>query len=188
MTASFSPLNEMHISTDKGRIVVWKSQNFEENRSKIRKKELERTEVLFMLRHLGFALQKLFYKESGQPYLGSEYHENISISHSNGWFAIYLSNEAVGIDIEINHPRLLKGKHYFLNDTELLNFTSLHHLQIIWGAKEALFKKYEGNFEDIRNEVTTENIAKNHINLSCNGNAEVLSFKKLATFYLVYTS
>ncbi len=177
----------MHISTDKGRIVVWKSQNFEEILLKVRKKELERTEVLFMLRHLGFAIPTLLYKDTGQPYLGNEYHENISISHSNGWFAIYLSNEAVGIDIEINHPRLLEGKHYFLNDAELLNFTSLHHLQIIWGAKEALYKKYEGNFEDIRNEVTTESIGNKHINLTCKDQPETLHFQKIASQYLVYT-
>lgn len=177
----------MHISTDKGRIVVWKSQNSNEIRSKVRKKELERTEVLFMLKHLGFAIPTLLHKVSGQPFLGGDYLENISISHSNGWFAIYLSNEAVGIDIEIIHPRLLKGKHYFLNEAEMLTFSSKHHLQIIWGAKEALYKKYEGNFEDLRNEVTTESIGNKKINLTCKGQPETLYFQKITSHYLVYT-
>jgi phosphopantetheinyl transferase len=187
MTASFSPLNEKHISTDKGRIVVWKSQNFKEIRLKVGKKELERIEVLSMLKQLGYEIQHLFYKESGQPFLGDDYHENISISHSNGWFAIYLSNEPVGIDIEVNHPRLLDGKDYFLNDAEMLNFSSLQHLQIIWGAKEALYKKHEGDFEDLRIEVTTESISPNYTNLICKGQLETLQFQKLASLYLVYT-
>jgi phosphopantetheinyl transferase len=187
MTASFSPLNEKHISTDKGRIVVWKSQNFKEIRLKVGKKELERTEVLLMLNHLGYEIQHLFYKESGQPFLGDDYHENISISHSNGWFAIYLSHEPVGIDIEVYHPRLPEGKHYFLNEVEMLTFSSKHHLQIIWGAKEALYKKYEGNFEDLRNKVTTESIGNKKINLTCKGQPETLHFQQIVSNYLVYT-
>jgi phosphopantetheinyl transferase len=187
MTASFSPLNEKHISTDKGRIVVWKSQNFKEIRLKVCKKELEQNEVKLILNHLGYEIQHLFYKESGQPFLGDDYHENISISHSNGWFAIYLSHEPVGIDIEVYHPRLPEGKHYFLNDAEMLNFSSLPHLQVIWGAKEALYKKHEGNFEDLRIEVTTESVAHNHINLICKGQTETLRFQKFASLYLVYT-
>jgi len=68
-----------------------------------------------------------------------------------------------------------------------LNFTSLHHLQIIWGAKEALYKKYAGNFKDIRNEVITKKISRQLVYLTCKGQTEKLIFKELDTSYLVYT-
>ncbi len=77
----------------------------------------------------------------------------ISISHTEGFAAILLGKaDALGIDIERIHDRILRIKHKFIREDEFkfLNEDKddLTQLFLLWSAKETLFKYYEkGNID-----------------------------------------
>ncbi|MBC9811928.1 4'-phosphopantetheinyl transferase superfamily protein [Crocinitomicaceae bacterium CZZ-1] len=117
------------------------------------KRELEQRGVRTSLLELGFDTSVL-YRESGQPYLEHYPELFVSISHSKGWFAVYVSSHPVGIDIEVENPRIKEGASYFVNEQEQSFVGSLTDLHLIWGAKEAFYKLKEGMIPDLKNEVT----------------------------------
>lgn len=83
----------------------------------------------------------IIYNDLGKPHLNNGWH--ISISHSNEFVAIIINkNHSCGIDIEKITPKIERIKHKFLNDEDLEKITSLEHLILYWGAKEALYKYY----------------------------------------------
>ena len=98
----------------------------------------------------GYSDFDLEYDEFGKPHLHSENRHteftDVSITHSHHFSAIIVSNEAVGIDIEMQRDIILKIAHKFVNDEELkrLQKTDLNDyikkLTVKWGAKEAVFK------------------------------------------------
>ena len=92
----------------------------------------------------GYSDFDLEYDEYGKPHLIDKKH--ISITHSHHFSAIIVSNEVVGIDIEMQREKILKIAHKFVNEEELnrLQKTDLNDyikkLTVKWGAKEAIFK------------------------------------------------
>jgi 4'-phosphopantetheinyl transferase len=92
----------------------------------------------------GYSDFDLYYDEFGKPHLIDEKH--ISITHSHHFSAIILSNETVGIDIEMQREKILKIAHKFVNDDELERLQKMDtndyikKLTVKWGAKEAIFK------------------------------------------------
>ena len=92
----------------------------------------------------GYSDFDLYYDEFGKPHLIDE--KQISINHSHHFSAIIVSNEAVGIDIEMQRDIILKIAHKFVNDEELERLQKIDindyikKLTVKWGAKEAIFK------------------------------------------------
>ena len=92
----------------------------------------------------GYSDFDLYYDEFGKPHLIDE--KQISITHSHHFSAIIVSNEAVGIDIEMQRDIILKIAHKFVNDEELERLQKIDindyikKLTVKWGAKEAIFK------------------------------------------------
>ena len=109
-----------------------------------------------LLQLAGYSDFDLYYDEFGKPHLiDSKY---ISITHSHDFSAIIVSDEAVGIDIELQRNKIIKiadkfcnTEFQFLNPNDQPEF--IRKLTVIWGAKEAIFK--------IRNEKGIS--FKNHI-------------------------
>lgn len=118
-----------------------------------KKRELEQKEVQQSILELGFD-SNVQYKENGQPYLEKHPDLFLSISHSKGWIAVYIDKHPVGIDIELENPRILEGTSYFVNKREQVFSKNLNTLHLIWGAKEAFYKLKEGQIDDLKNEVT----------------------------------
>jgi phosphopantetheinyl transferase len=71
---------------------------------------------------------------------------NVSFSHSHDMAAVIISeHDAVGIDIELINPKVLRVKHKFLSEEALKLIDSdgeVLELITCWCAKEALFKLY----------------------------------------------
>jgi len=83
------------------------------------------------------------YDDKGKPYLvGDDRH--ISISHSHDYLAVIVNEfESTGIDIELKRDKVLKIKHKFLTNEELLHANDdVEKLLIYWAAKETLYKIY----------------------------------------------
>ncbi len=83
------------------------------------------------------------YDDKGKPYLVGD-NRHISISHSHDFLAVIVNElESTGIDIELKRDKVLKIKHKFLTNEELLEANDdVEKLLIYWAAKETLYKIY----------------------------------------------
>lgn len=100
--------------------------------------------VRMLLQEVGISDYDLHYDEFGKPYLDD--HRYISITHSHNFAAIIISEETVGIDMELQREKILRIADKFVNPKELnrlQGFDSedyIKKLTVKWGAKEAIFK------------------------------------------------
>ena len=87
---------------------------------------------------------ELGHHPDGSPYLIAKPGEkmpNISISHSGEYVVVAAySDEAVGVDLQLNDKRLGKLTGYYVNDEDKLNEAFPMALCELWSAKEALYK------------------------------------------------
>jgi len=99
--------------------------------------------------------------EYGKPHLeGSEY--QISISHSHEQVAVLAAPVAVGVDIQFLVEKIWRIACKFMRPEEsesLKPATSLEHLHVYWGAKEALYKAYGRREVDSRENLLIEPFA-----------------------------
>lgn len=94
-----------------------------------------------LLQTNGYTDFDLIYDQSGKPYLKDGKH--ISISHSHEFAAIVLSNENIGIDLEIVKEKALRIASRFMDVSHLENLSESDKMKkatIIWGIKESIFK------------------------------------------------
>lgn len=177
------------IETEDGLIYLWYDNSYFEKREKGKSKsEIERQEIKEKLHHL-FSEAYLNYEESGAPILKNAFYSNISISHSQGWFALYFSNELIGVDVQIFKDTLFKGRSYFVNSLDEELELTKNNLHVIWGAKEAFYKKKKGNIIDLKNEVSIIEINEKLkcIKLEYNDIVEDLNFQIYEEIILVWT-
>jgi len=173
------------IALQEGVLIYWHCSNYKAMVKSDGKKAVESSEITKMLQTIGYENFPLKHKENGQPYLeGSLKH--LSISHSKGWFALALSMNSIGIDIEPIRTSIEKGTSYFLNEVEVKQPFTLKELHIIWGAKEALFKQLSGNVVNLKNAVTTVEISSNYILLEFKQNPFQFNYLFLDDVCLVW--
>ena len=136
-----------------------------------------------LLQETGRTDLDLYYDEFGKPHLHGEKH--ISITHSHNFSAIIISDETVGIDIELQRDKIIRIADKFCNsEFQFLDRDSdeyIRKLTVIWGAKEAIFK--------IRNEKGIS--FKDHINvqsfeLNVKQNNAKLHFDNLVKDFNIY--
>lgn len=100
-----------------------------------------------LLQETGHTDLDLYYDEFGKPHLHGEKH--LSITHSHNYSAIIISDETVGIDIELQREKIIRiadkfcdSEFQFLAPSLITEKTQeyIRKLTVIWGAKEAIFK------------------------------------------------
>ncbi len=94
-----------------------------------------------LLQHCGYTDFDLIYDQSGKPFLKDGKH--ISISHSHEFSAIALSDENIGIDLEIVKEKVLRIAPRFMDISHLENLSEheiLKKATVVWGVKESIFK------------------------------------------------
>ncbi|GGB85595.1 4'-phosphopantetheinyl transferase [Flavobacterium suaedae] len=99
--------------------------------------------VRMLLQEAGYTDMDMFYAEDGKPHLKDG--KNISITHSHNFSAIIISNENVGIDMEMQRDKITKiARKYCETEFSYLEpkneATYIRSLTVIWGVKEAIFK------------------------------------------------
>lgn len=100
--------------------------------------------VRMLLQEAGISDYDLHYDEFGKPYLDD--HRYISITHSHNFAAIIISEETVGIDMELQREKIIRIADKFVNPKELSRLQGfdtedyIKKLTVKWGAKEAIFK------------------------------------------------
>jgi len=115
-----------------------------------------------LLMEAGYNDFDLYYDDFGKPHLNDGKH--ISISHSHDFSVITVSNETIGIDLEILKEKTLKLAPRYMDVSHLENLSEEKQLikaTVIWGIKESVFK--------IKNEIGIsfkDDIFENDFNLS----------------------
>lgn len=97
--------------------------------------------VRMLLQSINHSDFDLFYDEKGKPHLKGENH--ISISHSNEFSAIAISDENIGLDLEQLKEKTLKIANRFMDVSHLDNLSigdKVKKATVIWGIKESIFK------------------------------------------------
>ena len=184
-----SNLNLMErIRTDCGIIFLFRLHNYHEYLSKLEKSDVQRAAVLSILEDKLENHFELTHNSKGAPILQNSLYHEISISHSKGLFAIYLSaKKKVGVDVELIRSINKRSLNYFLNIVERKRLWSEKELLIIWCAKEAYFKLKKGEVDDLTNEVTVTKISDNDITIETSGNVVKLKILRGDSFVLVYS-
>ena len=107
--------------------------------------------VRLLLQHLGYSDFDLYYDEFGKPHLSQKSkvksqksdQTHISISHSNGFSGILVSDQNVGLDIEQLKEKTLKIASRYMDVSHLENLPESEKIKkatVIWGIKETIFK------------------------------------------------
>jgi len=107
------------------------------------KREIETKGKEYLAKHLLGDNCIIAYDDKGKPYLSCD-SRHISVTHSHDKLAIIVNEkESTGIDIELIRDKVLKIKHKFLTNEELLEANDdVEKLLIYWAAKETLYKIY----------------------------------------------
>ena len=126
--------------------------------------------------------------ESGAPYINSENMPSVSISHSQSWFAIQLNKiDHVGVDIQVIKEDISKGLRYFVNEFEEKNLElSNVNLNIIWAAKEAVYKFKKGDLEFYKEAMTVLEIKDNMLTVKVGEETVECSVVLKEDFVLVF--
>ena len=95
-----------------------------------------------LLLQLDYTDADLYYDASGKPHLTDG--KCISISHSHQMAVVIVSNQAVGVDVELVRKKVAKiGPKFCTSELQYLApdlSTEIQRLTVIWGAKEAVYK------------------------------------------------
>jgi len=194
------PLFETIQFNETTKILIWHiTESFEELLSKVVLKEKTQQRlngmksqmhqraflsVRMLIQEMGFTDHEMHYDEFGKPYFNC--HNHISITHSHDFAAIIISDETVGIDMELQREKILRIADKFVDtETSYLNTQNkedyIKELTVIWGAKEAIFK--------IRNEKGIsfkDHIRVNAFSLDENLTEASLHFNDLVVDFNVY--
>lgn len=92
---------------------------------------------------LNFPNQKFDYKSENNVFSTVGNHFYFSITHSNNYVAVAISNSSIGVDVEECCSKILKLKNK-LKFSEL-GQTDIEKLTVSWTEKESLFKATYGN-------------------------------------------
>lgn len=100
--------------------------------------------VRHLLAEAGYTDFDLYYDAQGKPHLKDGKH--ISITHSFIFSGIIVSDQEVGIDIEMQREKILRIAQKFTPFEEYRTLANteaiVRKLTIVWGAKESLYKLY----------------------------------------------
>jgi 4'-phosphopantetheinyl transferase len=195
------PLYKTIIFSPTTQILVWEiTESFEELLGKVVLKEKTQVRlnkmksemhqraflsVRMLLKEAGYTDFELHYDQFGKPYFQDGKH--VSITHSHHFSAIIISDETVGIDIEMQRDKIIRIADKFVNNKELHRLRSLDTIDYIkkltvkWGAKEAIFK--------IRNETGIsfkDHIQVNPFEICDQKTTAILEFENIKKQFSIY--
>ncbi|MBW7868318.1 MAG: 4'-phosphopantetheinyl transferase superfamily protein [Brumimicrobium sp.] len=169
-------------------IYYWEDMSYPDKLVNAKKQEVERKEIIEKMKEI-FPLAEIKHQTGLAPTVSHTNYSHISISHSQGLYAIYLSNENIGIDIQRYKGELSKGRNYFINEREECFLSDEQALYLIWSAKEAFYKKMGGEIPDLKNNVTILSIQTpiKQIVLEHDNKLYKLSYLESKQFVLMWT-
>jgi phosphopantetheinyl transferase len=157
------PLHKVIYLSNNTKLYLWKiTEDFDTLFSQIKLKDssLARLETMkseshqkgflavrMLLQHNDYSDFDLFYDEFGKPHIkpqGCSIKDvEISISHSNDFSAIAISDSKVGLDLEQLKEKTLRIAKRFMDVSHLENLSDeekINKATVVWGIKESIFK------------------------------------------------
>ena len=157
------PLHKVVYLSNNTKLYLWKiTEDFDTLFSQVKLKDssLARLETMkseshqkgflavrMLLQHNDYSDFDLFYDEFGKPHLkpqGCSIKDvEISISHSNDFSAIAISDSKVGLDLEQLKEKTLRIAKRFMDVLHLENLSEDEKIKkatVVWGIKESIFK------------------------------------------------
>ncbi|WP_298116709.1 4'-phosphopantetheinyl transferase superfamily protein [Flavobacterium sp.] len=157
------PLHKVVYLSNNTKLYLWKiTEDFDTLFSQVKLKDssLARLETMkseshqkgflavrMLLQHNDYSDFDLFYDEFGKPHLkpqGCSIKDvEVSISHSNDFSAIAISDSKVGLDLEQLKEKTLRIAPRFMNVSHLENLSEEEKIKkatVVWGIKESIFK------------------------------------------------
>lgn len=112
-----------------------------------------------LLNEVNYSDADLFYDAFGKPFLKDGKH--ISISHSHDFACVIISENHVGIDIELKNDKIIKNATLLFDEDFILTFKgSLEETTTLttfcWGIKEAIFKILPENDVSFKDNISIE--------------------------------
>lgn len=186
--ATTESMETIHLKDD-AVIYCWFSDGLHEDTlQRKERRALEREEVLSQLKTIFGEKTTVLHTDFGQPIIRNTPYSHISISHSDGWYAVFLAMKPIGIDIQCFRENILKGKHYFVNTEEEKLPQTIENFHLIWGGKEAVYKKYSGHFNDLKNDVTVVQLDDSIMLQLFENQIECCCYKVTKEWALVWTN
>ncbi|MFC2176629.1 4'-phosphopantetheinyl transferase family protein [Bacteroidota bacterium] len=115
----------------------------------------------------------------------------VSISHTDGYAAILLGKDKLGVDVQHYKPNVLKVRDRFLDENEQQMAQDLELTTLFWAAKEALYKYNAKPGLDFRDAMTIHSIAPSVMSASFLYQGKEtrlqLGWRKLENAVLVWT-
>lgn len=140
-------------------------------------------EILFRISKLPQRAECL-YDDFGKPFL-SGIDKQISVSHSGPWASAMICDRVCGVDIQVYSQTIERIAPKFLSDTELAETnifpSKLHHLHLLWGAKECIYKAYGKKKLEFREHIHIDSIDLS----SATANGE-LQYEDIHLFYEIH--
>ena len=168
-----------------GNVVLKEKTQLRLNKMKSEMHQRAFLSVRMLLKEAGYTDFELHYDEFGKPYFLDGKH--VSITHSHHFSAIIISDETVGIDLEMQREKIIRIADKFVNDKELNRLKSfdlqdyIKKLTVKWGAKEAIFK--------IRNEKGIsfkDHIQVNTFEIEDQKTTAILEFESIKQQFSIY--
>lgn len=139
------------------------------------------------IRHLlaneGYTDFDLYYDENGKPHLKDNKH--ISITHSFNFSAIIISEDEIGIDIEMQRPKIIKIAHKFTPIEEYRTLANddaiMRKLTMVWCAKESLYKSFATPGISFLQHIYVEDFRLDHLETTA-----TIAFKDREALYKVW--
>ena len=204
------PLHQIIAVNATSKILLWKiTESFEELSDSVKLKDKSALRMCGMksqlhqraflsvrklLQEIGCSDFDLHYDAFGKPYFENGKH--ISISHSHEFASVMISDENIGIDLEMQREKIIAIAHKFAEtETHFLNQNAQDYvkkLTVIWGAKEAIFKirnEFGISFKDHIQVMPFEIYQKQTIALLNFENKQIeynIFFEEIENFTLVY--
>lgn len=159
---------------------------FEKLETESRQEFEERVMQFILIETIGESV--LGHTENGAPFLPNRTELNVSISHSDSWFALCVSKlNAVGIDIEAHGTILQKVENYFLSNAELSRFQPTElDLCVLWGAKESVFKSLRGAVTNLKQDIEIVSMDEHRVVAACMDQSFQLKHERNDFYTLVY--
>jgi phosphopantetheinyl transferase len=148
--------------------------------SKRQKEALSSTKII----NTSFPNHDLNHDEFGAPTLSNG--KAISISHTNDYISILISNKLASIDIEPIGHKALKTATKFLNKKELELATSIEKATLFWSAKECLYKIHKKGGLTFTTDLRINSIEENQMECFIFDKSFMLNYEKYNDHWLVY--
>ncbi len=176
------------IDTDKGKLwVLNASENGIERNEFDNKNAYQRHIVDLMIQDV-IGNYPIVHLDNGAPLIEAFPRKHISLSHSGEWIAVYWGDEPLGVDVQEMTKTLMDKRHYFVNIEEeaKLDITE-KNLNLIWGAKEVLYKKRQGSIKNYKEDICIKQITKTSIEVLFNRTLYLFNYSLLDNRVVVYS-